>query len=384
MRDLLERYEGKLVSAGLAEPGAALLGGLDDVLEWNREDPACAVLARVVESLDVNSILFARPAGPYWRMASLLASGSGDAIHPSDCESRTFLHDIPVAGGFDPGGISAALRRRKTVFVPGRGIVTCGSVSPEQAYIYFSSACFSVFVKFFTDYWMHMRSGSLTREWRDVFGEASGMLDELPLETPVLAEGPFESEEEVLGAIAEAGRATVALRLVDSFFGNISYELGGTLYISQTTSSLDELEGAVDPCPLDGSACTAITASSEYSAHVEVLRRTGARGVLHGHPKFSVVMSMICDEPDCPGRGSCHLRCPRERSACGVPIVPGEVGTGPAGLCNTLPAAMESRGSAIVYGHGLFTLARDDFNGALGDLMAVERGCRDLYMRLVE
>ena len=58
--------------------------------------------------------------------------------------------------------------------------------------------------------------------------------------------------------------------MVDSYFGNISYRDGNTIYISQTGSSLDDLAGCIDPCPVDGSTCAAITASSEYSAHRDI------------------------------------------------------------------------------------------------------------------
>jgi len=63
-----------------------------------------------------------------------------------------------------------------------------------------------------------------------------------------LLKGPFYEEQEAHSAIIQAGRCTVENRLVDSFFGNISYLTGDTLHISQTSSSLDELEGDVDDC----------------------------------------------------------------------------------------------------------------------------------------
>jgi hypothetical protein len=67
-----------------------------------------------------------------------------------------------------------------------------------------------------------------------------------------------------------------------------------------------------------------------------------------------------------------------------VPIVPGEVGTGPTGLCRTLPAALEQNTGAIVYGHGLFTIGRNDFNEAFGALLAIEIQCRDLYFEKIK
>ncbi len=97
--------------------------------------------------------------------------------------------------------------------------------------------------------------------------------------------------------MSQAGKQVVADRLVDSFFGNVSYCLNHILYISQTGAALDELDGCIDPVPLDGSTSAGITASSELSAHLEIIARTGCRAILHGHPRFSVILSMDCD-PD--------------------------------------------------------------------------------------
>jgi len=66
-----------------------------------------------------------------------------------------------------------------------------------------------------------------------------------------------------------------------------------------------------------------------------------------------------------------------------IPIVPGEVGTGPTGLCRTLPPALEKSRGAIVYGHGLFTTGRDDFNEPFGTLVAVETMCREKYFEKI-
>jgi ribulose-5-phosphate 4-epimerase/fuculose-1-phosphate aldolase len=111
--------------------------------------------------------------------------------------------------------------------------------------------------------------------------------------------------------------------------------------------------------------------------------RTGQRAVLHGHPKFSVILSMQCDREACELRGQCHIKCREERYVADIPIVPGEVGTGPTGLCNTLPAAMEGRRGVIVYGHGLFTVADDDFNEAFSNLLDIEKTCRSRYFEML-
>lgn len=384
MKKLLEKYSAKLVSAGLAEPGTPLLGGLDAELEWNREDPAIPVLKEVFGGLNINSLLFSLPAEPYRSIIDYLASKDVNSIRPEDSETRTFMHDLPVIKDFRSDLIIEKLRNRKSVIIKGKGIVTWGTVSPEQAFIFYSSVCFACFVKFFSDYLRDRRRDVVTTDQEHVFRNALNNLDKYPDEPPKLMTGPFRNSEEVYSAVAQAGRMTVQHRLVDSFFGNVSLKWGDTLFISQTTSSLDELEGCIDPCPLDGSACTSITASSEFSAHMSILRLTGMDAILHGHPKFSVIMSMDCQKENCPIRGSCHTSCPEKRFVRDIPIVPGEVGTGPFGLCNTLPPAMKGNRGTIVYGHGLFTVSRIDFNDAFKNLLSIERMCREEYFRILD
>ena len=379
MIGLLRKYEDKLVRAGLADRGAPLLGGLDAELQWNRADPAIPVLEEVFAGLSINSLLFSEPAEPYRSIIDFLASEAEGHIRPEDSETRTFMHDLPVIDEFDPGLIVRRLRNRKSVVVRGRGIVTWGTVSPEQAFIFYSSVCFACFVKFFADHLAMARRGEVTPERDRVFRQAVRNLGGYPDSPPELMRGPFENREDVFGAVAQAGRLTVEHRLVDSFFGNVSLRWGDTLFISQTTSSLDELPGCIDPCPLDGSACTSITASSEFSAHMSILEMTGMDAILHGHPRFSVILSMDCPREDCPVRGSCHTGCPEKRFIRDVPVVPGEVGTGRFGLCNTLPPALVGNRGAIVYGHGLFTVSRTDFAIAFSNLLDIERMCMEEY-----
>lgn len=384
MEEMIRKYADKLVNAGLCEPGAPLIGFLDADVVWNRPDPLAAELQKVFDSIIINSLLFAPPAEPYRTMIRYLSRQGEAAIYPKDCETRTFLHDLPIAGSPDAATIVTALKRRKTLIIPEHGIVTFGTVSPEQAFIFYSSVCFSVFVKFFSDYLLELKRGTLTDGFRQAFREVRRYAPERIDHPPArLAVGPFTQEKRVIEAIIEAGAKTVEYELVDSFFGNISYKMGDTIYISQTSSSLDELGGCIDPCPLDGSSCAGVTASSELTAHRETYLKTGAGSIIHGHPKFSVIMSMDCDEPDCEQRGECHRRCPRTRYINGIPIVPGEVGTGPFGLCNTLPAAMVGHPGVIVYGHGVFAPGKVDFTDAFDTLLGIETGCRETYFRMV-
>ncbi len=385
MERLIRKYVDKLVRAGLAEGGAPLLGARDAELFWNREDKARPLLEEVFAGLHISALLFAPPAEPYRTVVDYLArTAPRGVIEPQDTETRTFLHDLPVVTAFDSREIIRALKSRKCAVIPGRGIVASGTVSPEQAFVTFSSACFACFVKFFADYLRDIRNGSASPEQQWAFQQAAGRLaPPARLDFPLLP-GPFRDEAAVLTAMEEAGKATVECRLVDSYFGNLSCLFNEILYISQTGSSLDELRGCIDPVPLDGSSCVGITASSELSAHRAIVARGTHRTILHGHPKFSVILSLACEERNCELRGQCHLRCPRPRQAAGVPIVPGEVGTGPHGLCHTVPPALAGHRGVIVYGHGVFTVGKIDFTDAFAALLEIENACREAYFSNLE
>ena len=165
---------------------------------------------------------------------------------------------------------------------------------------------------------------------------------------------------------------------MDSFFGNISYRVGDTIYISQTAASLDELAGCVDPVPTDNRSTTGITASSELLAHRRIYEATGARAILHGHPKFAVAMSMLCDVKDCPIK-DCWKDCTRVRMLGDTPIVAGEIGAG--GLAVHVPPVIGGPGKTIVYGHGVFAIGRDGFEEAFRSMVDVENRCREEYFR---
>ena len=423
MIDLLKKYAAKLVASGLCKAHEPLFLAVDDALVWNRPATPEADLRRqllegVLERLHVTSLLLARPTGVYQAVLAELArqaladasSGGPSSITPGDCETRTFLHDLPVLDELTPGAVAEALGRRKGCVVLHGGeayIAAYGTVSPEQAYVTFSSMCFASFVAYFAQYLRRLRSlgasGADTEPQRAAFARIAAMIPPDRADPPALRPGPFADEDPARAAIIEAGRLTVEYGLVDSYFGNISYRLpsqsanvADTILISQTGSSLDELAPCIDPCRMDGGTCAGLTASSEFSAHKAIYEgetEQGARAILHGHPRFSVIVSLDCDKLGCELEGQCHRACATPRCVGGadsclfVPIVPGEVGTGPFGLCNTLPPAIlgtsGTRRGVIVYGHGLFALGAADFREAFVTLMDVERFCREEYFRRV-
>jgi ribulose-5-phosphate 4-epimerase/fuculose-1-phosphate aldolase len=385
MERLIKKYVEKLVVQGLCESSAPLMGGLDAELAWNRYDAETPVLDDIFRKLPINSLLFSEPAEPYKSIINFISKYSCDQngiIRPEDTETRTFLHDIPVVNDLDTLLITETLKKRKSLIIKDRGIISFGIVSPEQAFISYSSVCFSCFVKFFVDhYYKILNNIPVLKEERIILQNALNIYTNSlnNFKFSPLTSGPFSDSRTVLKAIIETGKLTVDSRMVDSFFGNISYRLGNTIFISQTGSSLDELSGYIDPCPMDNSSSVAITASSEYKAHKSIYESCSNRAILHGHPKFSVILSMMCEKTDCNNKGKCHIKCKEKRSIGGIPIVPGEVGTGPTGISSTLPPAMKDHKGVAVYGHGLFTTGEHDFTDAFNTLVETEKMCLTDY-----
>jgi len=376
MIQLLNKYSKKLSDQGLCKEGDPLLGGIDAEVLWNRVSDDIPVLLEVMDEIELNSILFACPVEPYRSIAFYLAEKylSEKSIKPEDSETRTFLHDIPVISHFEGSQIAEILKQRKSVIVLNKGIVTYGTVSPEQAFVTFSSVCFSTFVKFCTDSFFNLnKSFVLDANEEEILFNALDYYEKR-LDEKISLEhikGPYNSQEEIYKAIADTGRLTVETGMVDSFFGNISCKVDDMIYISQTGSSLDELEDSIDPCPVDNKRTNAVTASSEFSAHKGVYLSRDISFILHGHPKFSVIVSMLCTDLDCNNRGLCYKSCSRKRQIHEIPIIPGEVGTGPTGISSTLPKALIGKG-AIVFGHGLFTIGVRDFYEAFQSLYNIE------------
>lgn len=372
MLGLIEKYTNKLSAQGLCRQNDATMLFLDADLSANIPLDECSMeLIRIFDYMNINTLLFGRPAEPYWSIIKAMIEydetiSESSIIRPQDCETKTFFHDIPVIEDFSTQAIASSLSRRKSLVIKNHGIAAWASVSPEQAFVSFSSTCFALFVKFFND--MHKifcdkasADETTAKQLNNVLGKLKCVLPDF--EHQVLIKGPAKDTDHAAMMITEAGRSVVNHRLVDSFFGNISYMLDNNIYISQTGSSLDELEACIDAVPLDGSSSAGITASSELSAHKNIYLTSSAKAVLHGHPKFSVIMSMRSNsaEPEC--------------RLMGVPVVSGDIGTGTKGIMHTVPPALQQCGCAVVQGHGVFACGETDFNKPLAMMLEFEKAC---------
>ncbi len=384
MHAQLEKYAQKLISDRSGLPGRIAVAVKDDELISFGESELAVIATGVLERLNALSLVAASPSLPFADFLVKRAGTDCACIEPQDTETRTYLHDIPFIRrgelAADPAEqIAQLLGNRKGVIVEGLGIFASGGVTVEQAYINYSSVFHSTFVKYLQD--ILCNGFSLPEERRAADTFFAEWLQPLTAEGLTFHEGPLEKAEVILGEIANVGRYTVERGLVDSFFGNISCRTDKLIYISQTAASLDALAGCIDPVPFDNSSTVGITASSELAAHRRIFETSDAKVILHGHPKFSVVMSMLCERHDCTIT-DCWRDCQKVRFLGGTPVVAGEIGAG--GLAKRVPPVIAGPGRAIVYGHGVFTIGRQGFGEAFQSLVEVENWCRDEYLRLLE
>ena len=381
MQDHLEKYAAKLRRDRSIAPEGAALAAKDVEIIGTGPDELAALACGVLSRLNCLALVAARPSLPFVDLLISRMAPGEEAIIPRDTETRTFLHDIPVLRraelGNDPAAaIAHHLGSRKGVVVEGVGIVANGALTVEQAYINYSSVFHSTFVKYLED--LLLEGYRLPGEREAMAAFRSEWLQPLTDAGLSFRSGPLGSDEEILDELVTVGRYTVERGLVDSFFGNISCRSGDTVWISQTAASLDELAGCIDPVPFGNSSTAGITASSELAAHRRIYETCDAAVILHGHPKFSVVMSMLCDDQGC-GVADCWRDCPKVRYLDDTPVVAGEIGAG--GLAKRVPPVIGGPGKAVVYGHGVFTLGSSGFAEAFRAMVEVENWCRAEYFR---
>lgn len=382
MLDQISKYTGKLIADRSAEPALIAFAAQDDVIISCGHAPYADLAEQILSQLDCLAVVIADPS---LHFADFLLRRVGPDQHilvPRDTETRTFLHDIPILRradlGQDPARtIATQLGNRKGVIVEGIGIIASGGLTIEQAYINWSSVFHSTYIKYLEDL---LDDGFMFSDEQEAFSRfRSEWL--LPLTADGLAfrQGPLTESHEILDELATVGRYTVQRGLVDSFFGNISYSTGDLLYISQTASSLDELPGCIDPVPFITTSTVGITASSELGAHRSIYRNTACQAILHGHPRFTVVMSMICQDKMTCSVTDCWKDCTKVRFLGQTPVVAGEIGAG--GIARSLPPVIGTTGNAIVYGHGVFSIGMSGFREAFQGLVEVENWCRTEYFR---
>lgn len=377
METQLQRYNQLLVNEKAARSGRIALAAQNDRLCYHGPADLKELTCLLLQQLDCCAVIVGEPTLPFGDLLIQRAVPPSTVLTPRDSESRSSLHAIPCIPFTRVTTtlvrqICEALQTRKGCIVERLGLVSMGSLTVEQAYIVWSSLVHATTIKYFEDLLTSgpqlKQEAALLQRCRSEYLQPLQPADYYHGQLRLSAQG-----DEIAQAMCAVGRATVMMGLVDSFFGNISCTTETGLYISQTSARLDELQQQVDFVPIDGSSTSGITASSELPAHRAIAAATGCRAILHGHPRFSVIMSFFADIKGTEGWEQLD----------GIPIVRGEGGVG--GLAESLSAAFSRSGgnAVIVEGHGVFAISPHNFSETLETLSKVEQQCRSLYFRRI-
>jgi ribulose-5-phosphate 4-epimerase/fuculose-1-phosphate aldolase len=374
----LERYARLLADEQCVREGRIAICGQNDTTCCYGADDLSCLAEQILLKSGAAAVIVAEPLHPFPFFLIRRAAPDSATLVPEDSESKSSLHDIPVIRSVPDREellhtICAALQKRKGCLVEGIGMVSQGGLTIEQAYIIWSSLMHATTIKYLADL---LADGPVLPDESAALHTFKNSLKSVTFtDKPAPCTASLTSPQEILNEMCHTGQTTVRMGLVDSFFGNISWTTGDTMYISQTSARLDELAAQIDPVPFDESTTTGITASSELPAHKAIVKATGCRAILHGHPKFPVVMSFFSVPGEHEGISTVHA----------LPVVRGEGGVG--GLAESVPKAFLLTGSkaVIVQGHGVFAISANSFNEALATLADVEQQCREHYfLRLCE
>ncbi len=177
----------------------------------------------------------------------------------------------------------------------------------------------------------------------------------------------------MLKEMAKFGEKLVEDGLVRSHFGNISVRIGNKMLITKRGARLDEIsKDSVIEIDLGESKSFDRVASVEAKAHKEIYRRTSALAVIHAHPTYAVVESLILSQDkikpmDCEG-----LYYFRE-----IPIVEGKAGS--KKLANGVSNVLRDYKGVIVRGHGTFTTGKTLEEAYILTSM-IEHSCKVRYL----
>ncbi len=171
------------------------------------------------------------------------------------------------------------------------------------------------------------------------------------------------------------GKKIVNVGLVHSHFGNVSKRVGDRMLISTTGSMLDELEGQIVSVPIDPATPDEldVIASTEVNVHRAIYKHTSALAILHGHSKYAVALSMLCEADG--------LIVPEDSESLyilhEIPVVSGGVGSEELAL--NAAKALRDHKAVIARGHGTFARGAT-VDEAFVILSSVEHACMVKYL----
>lgn len=151
--------------------------------------------------------------------------------------------------------------------------------------------------------------------------------------------------------IAKFGKKLVERGLIESHFGNMSMRAGSRMLITKSGSPLDEIsEDSVVEVDIDKPSSLDSIASSESPIHRAIYKSTSALAIIHAHPHFAVIESLLGHDkiipPDSEGQYILHE----------IPVVRGSFGT--KELAKNTSGALKDHKGVIVFAHGTFAAGK--------------------------
>jgi L-fuculose-phosphate aldolase len=172
--------------------------------------------------------------------------------------------------------------------------------------------------------------------------------------------------------MAKFGKKLVERDLVESQFGNISVRKGEKMLITKSGVALDEIimDNVVEldiekPCDLDR------IASSETIVHRTIYIHTSALAIIHAHPTFAVIESMLVDT-----KSIVPINIEGEHFLHNIPVVKGAPGT--AELADNIAQTLIGHKGAVICGHGTFAIGKT-LDEAYFITALVEQSCKLKY-----
>ncbi|MCZ7400991.1 MAG: aldolase [Candidatus Methanoperedens sp.] len=172
--------------------------------------------------------------------------------------------------------------------------------------------------------------------------------------------------------MAKFGKKLVKRDLVESQFGNISVRKGEKMLITKRGIALDEIykEGVVE-LDIEKSSYLDRIASSETIVHRTIYKNTPAFAIIHAHPVFAVIESMLVDT-----KTIIPINIEGEHFLHEIPVVKGAPGT--AELADNTAQALIGHKGAVICGHGTFAIGKT-LDEAYFVTALVEQSCKLKY-----
>lgn len=161
--------------------------------------------------------------------------------------------------------------------------------------------------------------------------------------------------------------------LISSHGGNISIKRGDFIYIKRTGAMLGDLQpNDVIKTNIYKEDSKILLASKELPTHRNILLNTGALAVIHAHPPYAIILSMLYDEiVPIDLEGSYIVK--------KIPVVELKVATASDESAEEVPRVLQNYKVLIIRGHGTFAHGLSLEEAYLWTTVA-ESVCRIVYL----